>query len=172
MAVWQAAVRVRGNCVECPVLAMPPWCVWQAGSGACQRQHARWFCASRMSWAHPGRRALLHARHAHSLCPLCRGGAGALHARAAQCTASGFLCTHVGCKARLHLATGHSASCHRRRLSKPCRAHAGWVFSDNAVVVTTLAQILVFVAVAIVGDGVNAVQVRSQAGGQPCLANA
>ncbi|KAK9827634.1 hypothetical protein WJX81_001631 [Elliptochloris bilobata] len=34
----------------------------------------------------------------------------------------------------------------------------GWVFSEDAEVVTTLAQILVFVAVAIVGDGVNAVQ--------------
>ena len=32
---------------------------------------------------------------------------------------------------------------------------------------TTLAQILVFVAVAIVGDGVNAVQVRSQWAGSP-----
>ena len=58
-------------------------------------------------------------------------------------------------------------SCHRRQLSKPHRVHAGWVFSDNAVVVTTLAQILVFVAVAIVGDGVNAVQVRSQSAGSP-----
>ncbi len=34
--------------------------------------------------------------------------------------------------------------------------HAGWIFSDNAEVVATLAKVLV--CVAIVGDGVNAVQ--------------
>ena len=49
----------------------------------------------------------------------------------------------------------------------PRHARAGWVFSNNAVVVATLARVLVFVAVASVGDGVNAVQARNQWAGSP-----
>ena len=55
-----------------------------------------------------------------------------------------------------------SAHCHWTLLLETRHSDAGWVFSDNVVVVNTLARILVFVAVAIVGDGVNAVQVRNE----------
>lgn len=105
--------------------------------------------------AHASRQTSLYARHAQSQLPLWCSIAGVQHACAAQCTALGSL--------RASWLSHGAFAC----ILKPQRARAGWVFSDNAVVVTTLAQILVFVAVAIVGDGVNAVQVRNYLAGSP-----
>lgn len=130
--------------------------------GACQEKVAC-RCASTASVAF--RQAGSAARQACALCA------------APVMPAVQVLCTSVHCtvlKIRVLFTThhpypftGHCALCHKRPLPDACCAHAGWVFSDNVVVVTTLAQVLVFVAVAIVGDGVNAVQVRDRRAGAP-----
>ena len=66
--------------------------VYVAGRQRCMPEKACEVVLCKQNVLGAFRQANTPACQACALCvPLCRGGAGALHARAAQCTASGFL---------------------------------------------------------------------------------